>query len=154
MPTPWLDANELAAWRSFTLMHLQLMARLSRELNATGVSLPDYLVMATLSDAPGGRRRMSDVGDELGWEKSRTSHHVTRMCERGLVEKQPCESDQRGAYVALTDLGRREARRVAPSHVRAVRELFIDRLSRDELAMLSELSDRVLDGLGDAALVG
>ncbi len=140
----WLNDSELAAWKSFSLMHLQLTARLARTLNAEGLSFPDYLVLATLSDEPDGRRRIVELGRELGWEKSRVSHHLARMMRRGLIDKQRCDTDQRGAYAVITEFGRREAARVAPAHVSEVRALFVDQLSADQLASLRALSDTIL----------
>src|SRR5487761_2242842 len=104
--TPWLSDEQLRAWRGLSLMQLQLQARLSRGLSEFGLSYQDYLVLATLSDQPDGRRRVVELSDELGWEKSRLSHHITRMCERGLLTKAPCPSDQRGIFVVLSDVGR------------------------------------------------
>src|ERR1700731_949264 len=97
-----------------SLMQLQLQARLGRRLGEHGLSYQDYLVLATLSDHPDGQRRVVELSDELGWEKSRLSHHITRMCERGLVAKVPCTSDQRGIYVQLTEHGRHTLEESAP----------------------------------------
>ena len=149
MPTGWLDERELAAWKGFTLMHLQLNARLSRSLSESGISFQDYAVLATLCDEPEGRTRLVELGRELGWEKSRVSHHVTRMCARGLVTKERCTTDQRGAWVVLTEHGRAESARVAPRHVAEVRDLFIDRLSEPQLAAITAVSRRVLARLAE-----
>lgn len=130
-------------------MNLQLAARLARDLAREGLSWPDYLVLATLSDEPNGRRRLVDLGRELGWEKSRASHHVSRMQTRGLVEKAHCPTDARGTLVQLTARGRREIARVAPAHVSLVRELFIDQLTTRDLATLRRLAERVLFHLDD-----
>jgi len=143
----WLSNEELTAWKSLALMQLQLNARLHADLAAHDLSLQDYLVLATLSDRKDGRCRLNDVGRELGWEKSRVSHHVTRMCRRGLVAKEACPDDQRGAYVCLTDSGRSAAAQAAPGHVALVRELFISQLSTDELRTVGEVATRVLNRL-------
>jgi DNA-binding MarR family transcriptional regulator len=146
----WLSDDELATWKSFSLMHLQLMAKLASQLNADGLSLPDYLVLATLSDEPDGRRRIVELGVELGWEKSRVSHHLSRMCERGLVRKHKCPTDQRGAFVEITEFGRNELVRTAPAHVHQVRQMFIDQLRPSELRTLGAVAERVLRVLHEA----
>lgn len=143
----WLSADELVTWKSFSLMHLQLMARLSKELSTEGLSMSDYLVLATLSDAPHGVRRLNEIGDELGWEKSRVSHHVNRMVERGLVAKESCPTDLRGTNLVLTKAGLKEAQRVAPQHVGDVRDLFINQLSASEMKTLREIAEKVLERL-------
>ena len=146
----WLDENELEAWRRLQLMQLQLTAALSRELaDASGLSYQDYLVLAALTDRPGGRMRAFELGRELGWEKSRLSHHVARMVERGLVRREKCETDQRGAFVVVTKLGRKAIEAAAPQHVEGVRRHFIDLLSPTELKTLSTVAGRVLSKLSD-----
>jgi len=130
-------------------MQLQLQARLGRRLAEFGLSYQDYLVLATLSDQSDGRRRVVELSDELGWEKSRLSHHITRMGDRGLVVKVPCPSDQRGIYVVLTDLGRDTLRRAAPGHVEDVQRLFFRRLSNEQVRTLATIADEVLEGLAN-----
>ena len=145
----WLSADQLRAWRGLSLMHLQLQARLSRHLAEFGLSYQDYLVLATLSDQADGRRRVVELSDELGWEKSRLSHHITRMCERGLVAKAPCPSDQRGIYVTLTGDGRDTLRRAAPGHADDVQRYFFRRLSDQQVLTLASITDEVLAGLSE-----
>ena len=148
----WLDVKELEAWRRLLLMHLQLTATLGRELaEASGLSYQDYLVLAALTDRPDGRMRAFELGRELGWEKSRLSHHVARMVERGLVRRQKCETDHRGAFVAVTKEGREAIEAAAPRHVEGVRRHFIDLVTPAEMETLSAVAGRVLDSLaGDA----
>ncbi len=146
--THWLSDDQLRAWKGLSLMQLQLQARLGRRLSEHGLSYQDYLVLATLSDQPDGRRRVVELSDELGWEKSRLSHHITRMCERGLVIKVPCPSDQRGIYVMISGEGRATLRAAAPSHVHDVQELFFRHLTTDQVLVLGDISRQVLEGLG------
>jgi len=143
----WLDDDEREAWRNLQLMHLQLTGLLGRELAGDGLSYPDYLVLAGLSDTPEGRARPSELGIALGWEKSRLSHQVRRMEQRGLVERVACPTDQRGSFVAFTEAGRRAIEQAAPGHVAVVRRHFIDLLTRQQLATLDEVARIVLEHL-------
>lgn len=147
MTTRWLSPEQLRAWKGLSLMQLQLQARLSRGLAEHGLSYQDYLVLATLSDQPDGRRRVVELSDELGWEKSRLSHHITRMCQRGLLSKAPCPSDQRGIFVILSAPGRDVLERAAPDHVRDVSHFFFSRLKREQVSTLANIADEVLTGL-------
>ena len=93
--TPWLDDREAAAWRGFLRMQMHLDAALARQLAAdSGLSHQDYGVLVALSEAPEGRVRLFELAELLGWEKSRASHHVSRMANRGLVDKEPCDEDR------------------------------------------------------------
>lgn len=145
---PWLDEREERAWRALQFMQMRLTAQLARQLTAdSGISYQDYLVLVALTDRPDGRIRVLELARDLGWEKSRLSHHVARMVERGLVAKEACDSDRRGSYVVVTDRGREEIEAAAPGHVEAVRRLFVDRLSPRQLDAVGEAAEAVLAGL-------
>jgi DNA-binding MarR family transcriptional regulator len=144
----WLDEREQRAWRAYTKMHLQLTRELGRRLQRdSALSNSDYEVLVPLSEAPDGQLRARDLGRGVGWEKSRLSHHLTRMQQRGLVERLGCPTDARGAFIRLTLTGRAAIEGAAPQHVEAVRENFIDLLTQREIDTLTEIADRVLDRL-------
>jgi DNA-binding MarR family transcriptional regulator len=145
--TRWLDETELRAWKNLSLMQLQLTAVLGRELSGDGLSYPDYLVLAGLSDREDGRARMHEIGHDLGWEKSRVSHHISRMEKRGLVTREKCPTDKRGWFVVMTEEGRDTIARAAPHHVDTVRRLFVDLLTRRQLETLEEIATTVLEHL-------
>ena len=99
----WLDERELRAWRSLQFMQMRLEGELARQLAAdSALSYPDYLVLVALTDRPDGRMRLFELAEALGWEKSRVSHQVARMTDRGLVAKKKCDSDRRGAFRSST----------------------------------------------------
>lgn len=146
----WLDEREARAWRSLQFMQMRLEGELARQLAAdSGLSYPDYLVLVALTDRPDGRMRAFELTEVLGWEKSRLSHHVARMAGRGLVTKEKCESDRRGAFVVVTKRGRAEIEAAAPGHVAAVRRLFIDHLTPDQLEAVAEVAETVLAATDD-----
>ena len=148
--TRWLNHREARAWRQFILMQGQLRSRLGSLLQReTGLSEADYEVLVNLSETPGGRLRPSEIGGATKWEKSRISHHISRMEERGLVQRMACPTDRRGALVAITAAGRRAIERAAPRHVEHVRDLFIDALTPAQLDALAEISEAVLARLAE-----
>jgi DNA-binding MarR family transcriptional regulator len=144
----WLSDEEQAAWRGLLRMHERLIAALSRQLLAeAGLSVQDYAVLVALTDTPDGNLRPGDLARELGWEKSRVSHHISRMADRGLVRRAKCETDQRGWYLTITDQGRAAIDAAAPAHVAAVRRAFVDRLTAAQLRTLTTIAEAVLEGL-------
>jgi DNA-binding MarR family transcriptional regulator len=141
----WLSEPEERAWRALQFMQMRLTAELGRLLAADSeLSYQDYLVLVALTDRPDGRMRLFEVGRQLGWEQSRLSHQVSRMTDRGLVLKEKCDSDRRGAFVVVTPKGRSEIERAAPGHAAAVRRLFVDVLRPDQLAALGDAAEAVL----------
>lgn len=146
--TRWLDGREERAWRALQSMQLRLEAALAHQLaTESELSYPDYMVLVALTDRPEGRARVFELARQLGWERSRLSHHLARMEDRGLVAKQQCPSDRRGAFAVVTDEGRRQLAAAAPGHVVAVRRLFVDRLRPDQLDTLAEVAETVLAAL-------
>jgi DNA-binding MarR family transcriptional regulator len=146
----WLDEREAAAWRGLQQMQAQLNARLAHELsNDSDLSYPDYTVLVALTDRPDGEMRAFELGQRLGWEKSRVSHHISRMVARGLVTRRKCPSDQRGAFVVVTGQGRKAIEAAAPGHVAAVRRYVVDRLTPDQLDALAAITQAVLSALAE-----
>ncbi|HUV57795.1 MAG TPA: MarR family winged helix-turn-helix transcriptional regulator [Acidimicrobiales bacterium] len=146
--TRWLDGPEDRAWQSLQFMQMRLTAELSRQLaEHSSLSYPDYIVLVALTAQPDGRCRIFEVANEIGWEKSRLSHHIGRMSARGLVTREQCDSDRRGAFVVITELGRKELEAAAPGHVDAVRRLFIDGLSAEQLTVIAEVAETTLERL-------
>ena len=152
MPEPrWLSEREMRAWLGYRRMRLLLDLQLDRDLmSRSGLSEQDYDVLSNLSDAAGQQLRLTDLAGHLRWSKSRLSHHVTRMRQRGLVDREECADDARGSMLVLTPAGRKAIREAAPDHVRSVRKHFIDLLTEDELDALAALSERVVQRLDPA----
>jgi DNA-binding MarR family transcriptional regulator len=144
----WLTDDEQRAWRGLLQMTSRLDARLNRELQQTsGLSLADYDVLVLLTEAPDGRIRVFELVADLHWEQSRLSHHIARMQRRGLVGREECSTDRRGAFVVLTDIGREAIEKAAPGHAATVRRLVFDGLSEEQVAMLEAFTGRVLSRL-------
>lgn len=144
----WLDETEARAWRGYLRMNTVLLAELNRDLQRdSGLSGADYDVLVILSEDESQRLRLRDLGAQLLWEKSRLSHHITRMQNRGLVRREECASDARGAFVVMTPQGRRAVEEAAPLHVARVRRHFFDQLSSMQVRTLAEAAESVLEGL-------
>ena len=144
----WLTEDELRAWRGLVQMTSQLNARMNRQLqDEHGVSLADYEVLVVLTDAPEGRCRVFEIAAALAWEQSRVSHQLARMQRRGLITREECPTDARGAFVVLTEAGRAAIEQAAPVHVETVRQLVFDGITPDQLAAVTELTAGVLERL-------
>ena len=130
MSEPWLGDDEQLLWRLFLRSQVLIEAQLNRQLQRdSDLSGADYAVLVNLSEAPEGRLRGFELAGALQWEKSRLSHHLTRMGRRGLVRREGCPTDGRGAFVVLTPQGRERIVAAAPLHVAEVRRCFIDALT-------------------------
>ncbi|OBI91008.1 MarR family winged helix-turn-helix transcriptional regulator [Mycobacterium asiaticum] len=141
-----LDRDELAAWRSFVDMHHLLHGHLGRCLQRDfGLSDSDFEILVNLSEAPGGRMRAYELGRATMWEKSRLSHHLSRMEKRGLISREvDPEADPRYPQIVLTEAGRAAIESAAPVNAARVRELFVDVLGPERLAVFRQASEDVM----------
>lgn len=149
-PPEWLDEAEARAWRGYLRMNQVLRAQLERELNRdAGLSLADYAVLVNLSEADGHRLRMSELAARMQWSKSRLSHQVGRMQQRGLLERTGCPTDARGSLAVLTATGLATIEQAAPTHLAGVRRHLFDRLTPEQVRALAEISAAVVGPLED-----
>lgn len=134
-------AADLRVWRDFVEMGDRLRSELAARLQAqSGLSTGDYTVLLALSEAQGRRLRSSDLADHVRWERSRLSHHLGRMEARGLIARERCLTDSRGAEIVLTEHGASQFRRASAPHLKAVQELFVEALDADLLGRVDEVT--------------
>ena len=144
--TPWLSAPRSSVWRGWLRLNAELSATLQRELqDDAGLSMPDFEVLVHLTDSPEGRVRVSDLARLLHWERSRVSHHVTRMERRGLVRAHGVRRGRPRSLHRDHPGGPCRDRAGRPGHVSAVRRLMFDALSDDEVDCLAHTIDKLLD---------
>lgn len=133
----WLSAREQEAWRVYIRLAKLLIRQVDRDLQPFGLSTHDYEILAELSEAPGNRLRMTELADITAQSRSRLSHQVTRLEEKGLVRRDACDGDKRGTFAVITPRGMTAIELTAPCHVDSVRQHFIDHLSPAQLEVLT-----------------
>ncbi|MEU4675618.1 MarR family transcriptional regulator [Micromonospora sp. NPDC023737] len=134
-------AEELRIWRDFIETTDVLRSRIASRLQSESALSPgDYAVLLALTEAPEQQMRSSELAAHIGWERSRLSHHLGRMERRGLIRRQECATDPRGAEVHLTAVGAEAFRGSTVPHLRAIRELFVDALTPDQLLAAGEIA--------------
>jgi DNA-binding MarR family transcriptional regulator len=150
MPTAktWLTSDEQDLWRTYLAMTRRLSEALERQLHEdAGFSLGDYGILVHLSEAPGGRLRMSELACATVSSRSRLSHAARRLEATGWIRRLDCTDDGRGTYAEITPAGRAALEAAAPGHVAAVRSLFLGTLDDTSVAALRTVADRVLAAL-------
>lgn len=131
--SPWLSPSQKRAWLAYMRVQLRMNYEINRQLQRDSeLSLADYHVLNALSNAPEHRLQVTDLAALIGWERSRVSHQVRRLCERGLTKRVQSEVDGRATDALLTKKGMSAIVAAAPGHVALVRKLFFDPLP-DEL---------------------
>jgi DNA-binding MarR family transcriptional regulator len=148
MPRRLPTSEELRVWRDFIETVEALRGVVAGRLQAeTGLSPGDYTVLLALTEAPQTRLRPSDLAATIGWERSRLSHHLGRMERRGLIRREGFSGDSRGAFVVLEEAGSTAFHSATVPHLTAVRELFVDALTPDQLNAVALISGALRDHL-------
>lgn len=135
-----LTADEQALWDAWQTASTALSQVSAEVTDATGLSEPDFVVLTRLHDAEGGALRQSELCAITGWHRSRLSHHLRRMAERGLVARAEVPG---GAEVRLTTMGRAATVRARPVHADAVRRHLVQALPARDRRRLQELLGRL-----------
>jgi DNA-binding MarR family transcriptional regulator len=143
----WLEEREYEAWRSFIMANSLLMAALEADLAPFGLTMGDYEVLVTLSEAPERRLRMCDLAALLQLSPSGLTRRLDGLVRDGAVERIPSSTDRRVQLAWLTDHGMARLRAAAPTHVASVRRHLIDGLSDRQLDALRDVFTSVRDRL-------
>jgi DNA-binding MarR family transcriptional regulator len=140
-----LTPLELGAWREFLRAHAVLTRELDEELRRShGLPLSSYDVLVNLESAPDRQMRMSELADAVLLSRSGLTRLVERLEREGLLERADCPSDARGSLAVLTDEGLARLTQARKTHLRGVRERFLEHFSDDELERLGEFWARAL----------
>lgn len=144
----WLTDDQQRAWRALWEVYGRLDAQLDKDLRAAhGLSLSEYGVLVRLSEAPDWAARMAQLAESSGISRSRLTHIVTRMEQRGLLERCSAVGDGRGITCRMTQAGYELLVAAAPVHVASVREHLIDLLDDGDIAALEKAMTKLRDHL-------
>jgi DNA-binding MarR family transcriptional regulator len=144
--TPAGELNDLErrAWRAFLRSHACIVRRLEADLMARHkLPLAEFDVLCALALADGQQLRMSELADRVMLSRAGITRLIDRLVTDGLVARDRCAVDARGAYAVLTERGRSRVEEVTPGHLDSVRTFFVGTFSETELARLAELLERV-----------
>lgn len=149
--TPWLDDEERRAFLALMSVTMRLEPLLDAQLRAdAGLTHFEYTVLANLSEADDGVRRMSELAWLSAGSLPRLSQVVTRLEKRGLVRRTPDPEDGRFTLAVLTDAGRDVVVAAAPGHVAEVRRAVIDPLTRAQVRQLAAIGRRIMGAVDPA----
>ncbi len=139
-----LNTQELTAYRAFITAHALIIERIEHEMTAAGViPLMWYDVLIELYEAPGRQLRQYELAHAVVLSKSNISRLVDRLEVAGLLTRERCETDKRGAYVVLTETGIEAMRRAWPVYARGIRANFANYITEDDAGSLAATFERI-----------
>ena len=150
VPVRWLTPEQQETWRTFLTACQTLFAAIDAQLlHDSQIPHGYYEILVRLSEAPGRALRMTQLAEASASSKSRLSHAVARLEERGWVRRTDCATDRRGQVAQLTDEGFAALAAAAPAHVEQVRRVLIDQLTPEQVRQLREISAAIIKAAGD-----
>ena len=137
----------------FIEAHAGFTAQLEREMARTcDLSVQWFEVLMRLARTPGHRLRMSDLAAQTTLSASGLTRAVDRLEAEGLVRREACPVDRRGAFAVLTEAGEARITAAIPVHLGQLEEIFDDLYSPAEVEAFTELLRRLRDKVNpDAA---
>lgn len=127
-------------WCALSLLHGRIETHIERALqSAHDLSVREYSLLDVLSrqhDGKGGMLQMKQVADAVVLSQSATTRLVTRLEDRGLLERYLCPDDRRGIYTKVTDKGHALLEQARPTNDTALREALDAAARNPELAPL------------------
>jgi DNA-binding MarR family transcriptional regulator len=149
-PARWLTAEQQQAWRTFLTACQTLFGAVDAQLlHDSQIPHGYYEILVRLSEAPDRALRMTQLAEASTSSKSRLSHAVARLEQRGWVRRADCATDRRGQIAQLTDEGMAALAAAAPGHVEQVRRSLIDQLTPEQVEQLREISAAIIKAAGD-----
>jgi DNA-binding MarR family transcriptional regulator len=137
-----LNNDEMRIWNTWKGSFKRIFGRVVSEMSDhTGLSEGDFGVLDRLVQFGDGKLRQQDLADSMDWDKSRLSHHLTRMEKRGLVLRKPLDTD-RGVQVIITSAGQSALDEALPIVSKAIRKHFLDLLTDLDIESITNLAER------------
>jgi len=141
----WLDAAQLDDWVATVGLTMALTAALDAQLKRdSGLNLFEYHILVALAESPGSGMPMTELATFTKGSPSRLSHAVSRLEDAGWVERRACTEAGRRTAAVLTAAGRRKLEDTAPGHVREVRRLVVDALTREQFTALGDAARAIV----------
>jgi DNA-binding MarR family transcriptional regulator len=134
------------AWRKFLVTHVTLIEQIERDLTQAELpSLSWYDVLFTLSEAPEQRLRLHELAQAVLLSRSNVTRLVDRLEVSGLIQREHCPSDRRGAFAVITDEGLKMLDRMWSVYGQAIEKYFACHLDANEVKFLVKILNRLIN---------
>jgi len=147
-----LSEQHLAAWRAFLKAHATIINLIERDLaEAERPPLSTYDVLIELYEASEHRLRMHELAERVVLSRSGLTRLVDRLEAEGLLIRDRCGTDRRGAYAVITEKGIEALQQTWPIYARGIAEYFAQWLTLEEAKLLELALSRILQATSKKA---
>jgi DNA-binding MarR family transcriptional regulator len=134
------------AWRKFLVTHVTLIEQIERDLaQAQLPPLSWYDVLFALSEAPEQRLRLHELAQAVLLSRSNLTRLVDRLEVAGLIQREQCPSDRRGAFAVITDEGFKMLDQMWSVYGQAIEKYFACHLDTNEVKFLVKILNRLIN---------
>jgi DNA-binding MarR family transcriptional regulator len=147
---PGSDDGRITAFGLLHEAHRAVAGAVAADLaGASDVPVAEFEVLIRLSRSPGQRLRMTELAHQVRLSTSGLSRLVDRVEAAGLVRREACPSDRRGAFAVLTERGEAVLSQALPPHLESLQRHLVAPLGPDDLATLEGLLRRLRDAAAE-----
>jgi DNA-binding MarR family transcriptional regulator len=144
------SAPQMLAWALLLSANSRLLERIEASLAAADLPpLAWYDVLWELEKAPDGRLRMHEIADHTLLSRSNLTRLADRLENAGLIGREICADDRRGAYCVITRAGRQMRARMWPVYQKGIEKLFAAHVSTGEAQSMVATLKRVLQAVNE-----
>lgn len=139
-----LSKSHNLAWRKFLVAHVMLIEQIERDLaQAELPPLSWYDVLFALSEAPEQKLRLHELAQAVLLSRSNLTRLVDRLEVAGLIQREQCPIDRRGAFAVITDEGVKMLDRMWAVYGSAIEQYFARHLDATEVKFLIKILNRL-----------
>jgi len=133
------------AWRKFLSAHVVLIEQIEQDL--AGSDLPPltwYDILFAISEAPEKKLRLHELAQTVLLSRSNVTRLVDRLEKAGLLQREQCNSDRRGAFAIISDKGLTILEQMWSVYEAAIVKYFACHLDETEAKLFIKLLNRMM----------
>ncbi len=139
-----LSKTHNLAWRKFLVAHVMLIEQIEQDLaQAELPPLSWYDVLFALSEAPEQRLRLHELAEAVLLSRSNLTRLLDRLEAAGLIQREQCSSDRRGAFAVITNEGFKMLDQMWSVYGQAIEKYFACHLDANEVKFFIKILNRL-----------
>lgn len=145
-----LDSARNSLWKLFLTAHTRLVERVEQDFRLA--ELPPfewYDVLIALKQAPEQRLRLSELADALLVNRTNVTRLVDRLEKAGLIRREACQADRRGAFAVLTKAGLRMQQEMWAVYAQTIAQFFGRHLTETDVKVFTQALSAMLTALDE-----
>jgi DNA-binding MarR family transcriptional regulator len=147
---PQLDSAQNSVWRLFLTVHTRLVSRVEQDFKQAGLPPFEwYDLLIALKQAPDQRLRLSELADALLVNRTNVTRLVDRLEKAGLIQREACQDDRRGAFAVLTQAGLEMQQKMWAVYAQSIAQYFGRHLAKADTAVFTKALSAMLTALDE-----